>query len=62
MSASELNWPELEPSEACPPDLRSLANTLLRSAAPVALFWGPQLLTYYSDAFRALLGIDHPSA
>ena len=62
MSETEVTTPEQLPLATCPPALSSFLTTLLRSAAPVALFWGPQFLTFYSEAFCSLLGVEPPRA
>lgn len=42
--------------------LVSLVNLALASAHPMLLWWGPELIQFYNDAFRRSLGADkHPS-
>ena len=36
--------------------LRTTLGILLHSAFPMALFWGPDLLFFYNDAYRVSLG------
>ncbi|HEX3099047.1 MAG TPA: ATP-binding protein, partial [Usitatibacter sp.] len=48
--------------ERWPQSLRSAVSILLPSRAQICLFWGPQLVAIYNDAYRPTLGIKHPSA
>lgn len=47
-----------------PTSLRTLISMMLASRFPMLIFWGPELLTLYNDAFRPSLGDDgkHPSS
>jgi signal transduction histidine kinase len=45
-----------------PQSLRSALSHLLPSKAQIVLFWGPELLTFYNDAYRPVLGGKHPKA
>ena len=49
------NWPQ---------SLRSTVSLLLSSKFPMFLFWGPDLIQFYNDAYRPSLGNDgkHPLA
>ena len=44
--------------------LRTLFRMMLASRFPMLIFWGPDLITFYNDAFRPSLGNDgkHPSS
>lgn len=44
--------------------LRTLLRMMLASRFPMLIFWGPDLITFYNDAFRPSLGNDgkHPSS
>ena len=43
--------------------LRTLVSTLLASRHAMFLWWGPELIQFYNDAYRQSLGPDrHPSA
>ncbi len=44
--------------------LRTLVQMMLTSRFPMLIFWGPQLITFYNDAFRPSLGDNgkHPSS
>lgn len=45
-----------------PPSLRTTLSIVLGSRFPMFLFWGPQLLCFYNDAYRPSLGDKHPNA
>ena len=44
--------------------LRTTASTVLGSRNPMFLFWGPELVQFYNDAYRPSLGqsVRHPTA
>lgn len=46
-----------------PQSLRTTLGLLLNSKFPMFLFWGPELICFYNDAYRPSLGNDgkHPS-
>jgi PAS domain S-box-containing protein len=46
-----------------PKSLRTTLGVMLHSAFPMFLFWGPELICFYNDAFRPSLGVDgkHPA-
>ncbi len=50
--------------EEWPLSLRTLVGMVLTSKFPMVLFWGPDLTTFYNDAFRPSLGNEgkHPSS
>ena len=52
----------LGPIESWPQRLRSAVSILLPSKAQIAMFWGPDLITLYNDAYRPVLGKKHPRA
>ncbi|HJQ98256.1 MAG TPA: ATP-binding protein [Candidatus Polarisedimenticolaceae bacterium] len=60
----EMDWSEtpLGPVEAWPQSLRSAVSFLLPSRAQIILFWGPDLVTLYNDAYRPVFGAKHPWA
>jgi PAS domain S-box-containing protein len=47
-----------------PQSLRTTVSIILNSRFPMFLFWGPELLCFYNDAFRPSLGNEgkHPHA
>lgn len=54
----------LGPPDRWPTSLRTLVNMMLTSRFPMLIFWGPELITFYNDAFRPSLGDNgkHPSS
>lgn len=50
--------PVTEWSEA----LRAIVGVLLRNRFPLMLFWGPELVQLYNDAYRPITGAKHPLA
>ncbi len=48
--------------QSWPQSLRSAVSIMLPSKAQIALFWGPQLITLYNDAYRPVFGGKHPHA
>src|SRR5262245_44679435 len=59
-----LNWAEtpLGPVEGWPQSLRSVLSMLLPSKAQIILFWGPEFIVFYNDAYRPVFGGKHPHA
>jgi PAS domain S-box-containing protein len=46
-----------------PPLLKTSLRLLLTSNHPMFIWWGPQLIQFYNDAYRQTLGLErHPSA
>jgi len=62
----EKDWSQtvLGPPAQWPQSLRTTLSILLSSRFPMFLFWGPELIQFYNDAYRPSLGIDgkHPTA
>ncbi len=53
----------LGPIERWPYELTSTVNLLLASKFPMFLWWGPELIQFYNDAYRPSMGEDkHPLA
>lgn len=54
----------LGPIEKWPQSLRTTLSILLNSKFPMFLFWGPELICFYNDAYRPSLGNEgkHPEA
>src|SRR6185503_18135746 len=48
--------------EQWPQSLRSVASMLLPSKAQIILFWGPEFVVLYNDAYRPVFGAKHPHA
>ncbi len=54
----------LGPVDGWPPSLTVTVRNLITARSPMLLFWGPELIQFYNDAFRPSLGDDgrHPRA
>ena len=52
----------LGPVSAWSPVLRMMVPTMLRSGFPTVIYWGPEMVGLYNDAYAALLGRKHPQA
>ena len=52
----ELDWSRspLGPVDAWPQSLRSTVSLLLPSKAQIIVFWGPDLVVLYNDAYAAM--------
>src|SRR5207344_2126566 len=48
--------------ESWPQSLRSPLSMLLPSKAQMILFWDPQFVVFYNDAYRPVFGAKHPQA
>lgn len=62
VSAHDWAATPLGASEAWPPSLAVLVQTLLASRYPMVLTWGPRFSQIYNDAYSKLIGDKHPSA
>ncbi len=61
----ELNWSAtpVGPVDTWPQSLRTAVSICLASRFPIIIFWGPDLIQFYNDAYRPVLGtIKHPSS
>lgn len=47
---------DLGPSDAWHPELKRLARMLLTDSNPAAVYWGPQRLTLYNEAYCWIVG------
>lgn len=53
----------LGPPEGWPQSLKTAVRLLLTSAHPMFIWWGPDLIQFYNDAYRQTMGPErHPSA
>ncbi len=52
----------LGPPEAWPQSLRTMLGVVLGSRFPMLLWWGPNLLHLYNDAYRPILRDKHPAS
>ena len=59
-----LDWSQtpVGPIASWPQSLRAALSLLLTSQHPSCLWWGPELIQFYNDAYRPLLGKKHPQA
>ncbi|MGZ6695474.1 MAG: SpoIIE family protein phosphatase [Solirubrobacteraceae bacterium] len=62
--ARSLDWSTtpLGPLQTWPTSLRTAAVTCLESRFGMCVFWGPDLITIYNDAYAPMLGAKHPEA
>ena len=61
MRAMDWSKTALGPVEDWPQSLRSTVSMLLPSKAQIIVFWGPQFMVLYNDAYRPVFGAKHPS-
>ncbi|TDX10671.1 PAS domain S-box protein [Flavobacterium sp. S87F.05.LMB.W.Kidney.N] len=61
--AKDWSKTEVGPEASWPQSLRTTLGILLNSKFPMFLFWGPNHICFYNDAYRPSLGNDgkHPS-
>ena len=59
-----LDWSKtpLGPIAKWPQSLKTSVSTCLNSRFPMLIWWGPQLVKIYNDAYRPLIGSKHPWA
>lgn len=59
-----LDWSKtpLGPVQGWPQSLKTSVSICLNSRFPVLIWWGPQLVKIYNDAYVELIGTKHPSA
>ncbi len=57
-----LDWSQtpLGRPETWSPSLRMMVSFLLANRFPLLLWWGPQYIQIYNDAYRPVLGTKHP--
>jgi hypothetical protein len=44
------------------PTFKTMVDLLLANGFPLLLWWGPQYVSIYNDAYRPILGAKHPGA
>ncbi|KAK7743316.1 hypothetical protein SLS62_010688 [Diatrype stigma] len=61
--ARTIDWAStpLGPIELWSSDLRAMANMVMGSPHPAALYWGRELTTMYNEAYIVMAGQKHPS-
>src|SRR4051794_13142548 len=53
----------LGPPEGWPQSLRTSVRLLLNTRHPMFIWWGPELIQFYNDAYRLTMGPErHPRA
>ena len=60
----DMDWSQtpLGPIETWSQSLRTMVRTLLANRFPLLLWWGPEYVSIYNDAYRPVLGTKHPWA
>ena len=58
------NWSatSLGPPESWPRTLRTCLRIMLASRQPMWVWWGPELINFYNDAYLTIIGGKHPAA
>ncbi|WP_424626843.1 PAS domain-containing protein [Bradyrhizobium sp. SYSU BS000235] len=63
MRAFDWSSTPLSQPESWPLSLKTTVRLLLNTNYPMFIWWGPQLIQFYNDAYRATMGPErHPSA
>ena len=63
MRTTDWTGSPLGPTAGWPPLLKSMVRVMLSSSHPMFLWWGPQLIQFYNDAYSRTMGPErHPSA
>jgi len=62
MRAMDWSATALGSPDTWPQSLRSTVSMLLPSKAQIVLFWGPEFIVLYNDAYRPVFGGKHPHA
>jgi signal transduction histidine kinase len=60
----ELDWAQtpLGPANTWSPALRMIVGLMVANRVPLLLWWGPDYISIYNDAYRPVLGTKHPWA
>ncbi|OIW24050.1 hypothetical protein CONLIGDRAFT_657574 [Coniochaeta ligniaria NRRL 30616] len=60
--ARSVDWAStpLGPLEGWPSELRIMSNMIMGSPHPAAMYWGPEYVAIYNEAYIALAGQKHP--
>lgn len=62
MRAYDWTQSPLGPSAHWPDALKMAVSICLNSRFPMVIFWGPEFIILYNDAWRPILGVKHPKA
>ncbi|HKR80202.1 MAG TPA: ATP-binding protein, partial [Nitrospira sp.] len=62
MRSFDFSATPLGPASDWPQSLRSAVSICLNSRFPIVLYWGPDLIALYNDAYMPILGSKHPWA
>src|SRR5690349_4848788 len=62
MRATDWSKTRLGPTENWPKSLKTMLGVVLGSRFPMLLWWGPDLLHLYNDAYRPILRDKHPGS
>ncbi|WP_137936457.1 ATP-binding protein [Chitinivorax sp. B] len=62
MRAMDWSKTKLGPLENWPSSLKTMLGVVLGSRFPMLLWWGPELLHLYNDAYRPILRDKHPAS
>ena len=62
MRSMDWSRTKLGPVEDWPKSLKTLVGAVLGSRFPMVLWWGPELLHLYNDAYRPILRDKHPAS
>jgi signal transduction histidine kinase/CheY-like chemotaxis protein/PAS domain-containing protein len=60
--ARSVDWAStpLGPVEDWPTDLRLISNLIMGSPHPASMYWGPEFIAIYNEAYISLAGQKHP--
>jgi PAS domain S-box-containing protein len=62
MRARDWSATPLGPVEGWSQSLRTMTSILLANRFPMLLWWGPESISIYNDAYVPVLGVKHPGA
>src|SRR5690242_10047035 len=62
MRSTDWSKTKLGPPELWPKSLKTMLGVILGSRFPMLLWWGPELLHLYNDAYRPILRDKHPAS
>ncbi|MGD0938931.1 MAG: ATP-binding protein [Terracidiphilus sp.] len=62
MRAFDWSRTAVGPVDRWPQSLRTSVSTCLNSRFAIVFWWGPEMVTFYNDAYAPILGTHHPTA